>query len=73
MFIKTCPFCNTAIDDCACEKPFDLAQIPKPLMDGLARSMFWDIKKFFSDPQNQVRFEKWLQERETQKKGAALC
>ena len=67
-----CPICNISKEHCSCEKPFDLTQMPKPLVDGLARAMIWDIKKFFSEPANQAGFEKWLKEREAKKKEAAL-
>ena len=58
-----CPICKFQTDKCACEKPFDLSAIPQAQKDGLARSMFWDIKAFFQVPENQAKFEKWLKER----------
>lgn len=61
-----CTICNTQPDKrglCGCEPPFDLRNIPQHKLDGLARSLYKTALSYFVIPENQAKYEKWLEER----------
>jgi hypothetical protein len=72
MHNEKCPICRIAVDekgDCGCDPPFKFDAIPKPKLEGIARTIFPHIYAYYQVPENKEKFEIW--NREYQRRKAA--